>query len=141
MSKILAVMIAGLFASAAFAQNPPGTSSEQAPVLNSKSQDKAQNKVEARPQGMVKAPGGDESKNSEINAVQNSKGTEKAQSKVEARPQGMVKQPMGDESKNSEINAVQNTKSTEAGQAKIATRNAKAAAKKQGTMAPAPAAN
>ena len=59
MSKILAVMIAGLFAAGAYAQNPPGTSQEQAPVTNSKSQNRAQAKVEARPQGEVKKPVGD----------------------------------------------------------------------------------
>jgi hypothetical protein len=137
MSKILAVMIAGLFASAAFAQNPPGTSSEQAPVLNTPQQNKAQNKVEARPQGMVKNPTGDEAKNPEVNAVQTNKSTTAAQNKVNAKPQGMVKQPMADDSHNAEVNAIQDTKSADAGQAKIAQRNAKAAAKKHPTTAPA----
>lgn len=65
MSKVLAVLIAGLFAAGAYAQNPPGTSSEQQPVTSSKPQAKAEAKVEARPAGQVKPAGGDEGKVSE----------------------------------------------------------------------------
>jgi len=66
MSKVLAVMIAGLFAAGAYAQNPAGTTSEQAPVTNSKPQQRAESKVDARPQGMVKTPAGDSMRTGEI---------------------------------------------------------------------------
>ena len=59
MSKILAIMIAGLFTAGAFAQAPKGASSESAPIMNSKPQERAEAKVDARPQGKVKAVGGD----------------------------------------------------------------------------------
>ena len=42
MSKILAVMIAGLFAAGAYAQNPAGTTPEQGNATNSKSQQRAE---------------------------------------------------------------------------------------------------
>ena len=67
MSKLLAVMTTGLFAGGAYAQNPVGASSEQQAVTNSKAQNRAQAKVEARPQGNVKKPIGDEAKTAEIN--------------------------------------------------------------------------
>jgi len=66
MSKVLAVMMAGLFAAGAYAQNPAGASSEQAPITNSKPQQRAESKVDARPQGMVKTPGGDMTKSGEL---------------------------------------------------------------------------
>jgi len=59
MSKILAVMIAAFFATGAYAQAPKGASSEGAPIMNSKPQERAEAKVDARPQGKVKAVGGD----------------------------------------------------------------------------------
>lgn len=59
MNKILATLIAGLFAAGAYAQAPKGGSSEGSVITNSKSQDRAQDRVEARPQGKVKAAGGD----------------------------------------------------------------------------------
>jgi hypothetical protein len=60
MSKVLAVMIAGLFAAGAYAQaTKPG---ELDPTAQGKSAAKAEAKVAARPAGMVKAPGGDEPK-------------------------------------------------------------------------------
>jgi len=74
MSKILAVMVAGLFAAGAYAQNPAGATSEQAPVTNSKSQMRADAKVAAKPAGKVKAAGGDEGKSAEGGAI----GTDKA---------------------------------------------------------------
>lgn len=74
MSKILAVMIASLFAAGAYAQTPAGASSEQAPVTNSKAQMRADAKVAAKPAGKVQAPGGDEPKTAEGGAI----GTDKA---------------------------------------------------------------
>ena len=57
MRQILATLIAGLLAAGAYAQNPPGTSSQEQVITNSKPQDRAQNKVDARPQGKDKKVG------------------------------------------------------------------------------------
>jgi len=135
MSKLLAVMIAGLFAAGAYAQNPAGATSEQQPVMNSKSQDRAQAKDAARPQGMVKQPMGDRSNSAEINPeASGGKSATAAQNKANAKPQGMAKKPMGDEANSAEISPeASGGKSANAGQAKIDTRNSKAAAKKQNT--------
>lgn len=134
MSKLLAVMIAGLFTAGAYAQNPAGASSEQQPVMNSKAQNRAQTKEEARPQGMVKKPMGDEANNAEVNPVGSGKAATAGQNKANAKPQGMVKKPMGDEAKSAEINPeASGGKAATAGQAKVEARDAKAAAKKQGT--------
>ncbi|RZL86368.1 MAG: cell envelope biogenesis protein TolA [Variovorax sp.] len=62
MSKVLAVMIAGLFAAGAFAQPK---SSEVDPTAQGKPGAAAEAKKDARPAGQVKAPGGDQSKVSE----------------------------------------------------------------------------
>ncbi len=51
MSKLLAVMIAGLFAAGAYAQ---GTSQEAKPPTDTKPQMAADKKVEARPAGQIK---------------------------------------------------------------------------------------
>jgi hypothetical protein len=59
MSKVLAVMIAGLFAAGAFAQTKP---SEVDPTAQGKPAAKAEAKVQARPAGQVKAAGGDQAK-------------------------------------------------------------------------------
>lgn len=59
MSKVLAVMMAGLFAAGAYAQNPAGTSSEQQPITNSKPQQRAVERRAAKPQGEVRPQGGD----------------------------------------------------------------------------------
>ncbi len=74
MNKILAVMIAGLFAAGAYAQNPPGASAEQAPVTNSKPQARADAKVSAKKPGVKPAAGGDINKTPEGGAI----GTDKA---------------------------------------------------------------
>ena len=66
MSKVLAVMIVGLFAAGAYAQG--STSQEAQPQLNTKPQVKAQAKVESKAPG-VKAQGGDEVKTPEGGAV------------------------------------------------------------------------
>ncbi|MDM0109244.1 cell envelope biogenesis protein TolA [Variovorax sp. J22R24] len=74
MSKILATLIAGLFVSAAYAQNPPGASSQQQVITNTKPQERAQAIDNSRPQDKVKAVGGDE-----VNSPLNDKiGTGKA---------------------------------------------------------------
>ena len=65
MSKVLAVMIAGLFAAGAYAQNPAGTSSEQQPITNSKPQQRAVERRAAKPQGEVRPQGGDTPKTAE----------------------------------------------------------------------------
>ncbi len=59
MSKVLAVMLAGLFAAGAYAQNPAGTTSEQQPITNSKPQQRATERRADRPQGQVRPQGGD----------------------------------------------------------------------------------
>ena len=74
MSKILAVMIAGLFAAGAYAQNPTGTTHEQGNATNSKPQARAEAKKEANPAGKVAAPAGDIAKTPEGCAI----GTDKA---------------------------------------------------------------
>ena len=51
MSKLLAVMIAGLFAAGAYAQNPAGVSSEQQPVTNSKAQSREDTMTASLEQG------------------------------------------------------------------------------------------
>ncbi|MGO4395181.1 cell envelope biogenesis protein TolA [Variovorax sp. M-6] len=56
MSKVLAVMMAGLFAAGAFAQ---GTSQEAAPPTNTKPQQRAQERRADKPQGQVRPQGGD----------------------------------------------------------------------------------
>ena len=79
MSKVLAVMIAGLFAAGAYAQaTKPG---ELDPTAQGKSAEKAEAKVAARPAGMVKAPGGDAPMNAEGGAI----GTGKAAAAGEDR--------------------------------------------------------
>jgi len=83
MSKILAVMIAGLFAAGAYAQNPAGATAEQAPVTNSKAQMNADAKVAAKPAGKVKVAGGDQAKTAEGGAI----GTDKAAIAGEKREQ------------------------------------------------------
>jgi len=75
MKRNLALVIAGVFAATAFAQNPPGTTAEQAAVTDSKPQARAQAKVAAKPAGQVKTgAGGDINKTPEGGAI----GTDKA---------------------------------------------------------------
>ncbi|MBU1361990.1 MAG: cell envelope biogenesis protein TolA [Gammaproteobacteria bacterium] len=72
MSKILAALIAGLFAAGAFAQAGPKSSETQVQT-DSKPQQKAQMKRDAKPAGAVKAMG-DTPKAPETGAI----GTDKA---------------------------------------------------------------
>ena len=83
MSKILAALIAGLFAAGAYAQNPAGTTPEQGNATNSKSQQRAEARKDARPAGQVQAPAGDQAKTPEGGAV----GTDKAAQAGETRAQ------------------------------------------------------
>ncbi len=83
MSKVLAIMIAGLFTAGAYAQNPASASSEHAPVTDSKAQMRADAKVAAKPAGKVKVAGGDEAKSPEGGAI----GTDKAAVAGEKRQQ------------------------------------------------------
>lgn len=62
MSKVLAVMIAGLFAAGAYAQNPAGKAPEQGALPSGKAVERAEMKKDAKPAGMVKTPGGDQPK-------------------------------------------------------------------------------
>jgi hypothetical protein len=71
MSKLLAALIAGLFAVGAYAQPKPA---EIDPTGKGKAADRAEMKKEARPAGMVKAPAGDAAKTPEGGAI----GTDKA---------------------------------------------------------------
>jgi hypothetical protein len=59
MSKVLAFMMAGLFATAAFAQTQPA---EVNPQGQGKSAERAETKKAAKPAGQVKAPAGDQGK-------------------------------------------------------------------------------
>lgn len=60
MKKLSVVTILGLFAAVGYAQNPAGTSSEHAPVTDSRAQMRADAKVAAKPVGKVKMAGGDQ---------------------------------------------------------------------------------
>lgn len=62
MSKILALMTASLLAGGAYAQNPPGTSSQQQVITDSIPQQRAQATVDARLHGVVNRPLGDRAK-------------------------------------------------------------------------------
>ena len=75
MSKVLAVMIAGLFAAGAFAQSK---SSEVDPTAQGKPGAAAEARKESRPAGQVKAPGGDQSKVSEGSGGVTATGADKA---------------------------------------------------------------
>lgn len=86
MSKVLAVMIAGLFAAGAYAQNPPGTSSEQQPITNSKSQQRAVERRATKPQGEVRPQGGDTGKTAEgSGGLVTNKATANAQARTATR--------------------------------------------------------
>jgi hypothetical protein len=87
MSKVLAVMIAGLFAVGAYAQNPAGTSAEQGNATNSKSQQRAEARKDAKPAGEVKGPGGDAPKSLEGGAVANDKAAAAGEGRKQTRDQ------------------------------------------------------
>ena len=81
MTRLLAAMIAGLIAAGAYAQNPPGTTSQEQMITNSKPQQRAQDKANANPQGNVKKPTGDWAKSPENDSI----GTGKAAAAGEAQ--------------------------------------------------------
>ena len=85
MSKILAVMIAGLFAAGAYAQ---GSGTPQDVPTNTKPQVAAEKKVEARPAGKVAAPAGDQGKVAEgSGGVTASKAVDAGEKRAETRDQ------------------------------------------------------
>lgn len=59
-APLMAAMVASLFTASSYAQNPPGTSSQEQVITNSKPQDRAQQYADARPQDKVKKTAGDE---------------------------------------------------------------------------------
>ena len=85
MSKLVAAMIAAVFASGAYAQNPPGASSQEQVITNSKPQERAQGRVDARPQGKVKKPGGDEATSAQNDAIGTGKAAAAGQARATAR--------------------------------------------------------
>lgn len=86
MSKVLAVMIAGLFAAGAYAQNPAGQTAEQG-NLNTKSQQRAEARKAAKPQGQVRKTGGDTVTSSESAVVGNDKATAAGEARKSTRDQ------------------------------------------------------
>ena len=78
MSKVLAVMIAGLFAAGAYAQNPAGSAPEQGALPKGKQIDRAEARKDSRPAGQVKAPGGDQGKVAEGSGGVTATGADKA---------------------------------------------------------------
>ena len=86
MKAALAVLIStGLFAAGAQAQAPAGASSEGQVITNSKPQQRAQAKEDAKPQGKVKKIGGDELTSTENDAIGTSKEAAASQSRVNTR--------------------------------------------------------
>lgn len=83
MSKVLAVMMAGLFAAGAFAQ---GTSQEAAPQTNTKSQQRATERRATKPQGQVRPQGGDTAKTDEgTGGLTQNRSTEAGQARANTR--------------------------------------------------------
>jgi hypothetical protein len=83
MSKVLAVMMAGLFAAGAFAQ---GTSQEAAPQTNTRSQQRAVERRADKPQGEVRPQGGDTPKTAEgSGGLTQNKATAASQARVATR--------------------------------------------------------
>ena len=98
MKKVFALMIAGLFAASAYAQNPAGDSAEQEPITNSKAQARADAKVAAKPAGKVKMLGGDQVKIPEGGAIGTDKAAlagEKRERTRDARRPGHVRTTQG----------------------------------------------
>jgi len=84
MSKIVAIMI-GLIAASAYAQNPANTTSQEQVITNSKQQDKAQARVDARPQGKVKKPVGDTANSEELNPIGSGKAAAAGEARIDTR--------------------------------------------------------
>jgi hypothetical protein len=83
MSKVLAVMIAGLFAVGAYAQGKE-TAQEASPPTNTKPQLKAQAKVATKTPG-VKAQSGDQPKTAEGGAIGTDKAAVSGEKRAETR--------------------------------------------------------
>ena len=97
MSKVLAVMMAGLFAVGAYAQNPAGQTAEQG-NLNTKQQQRAEARKAAKPQGQVRKSGGDTATSSESAVVGSDKATaagEVRKSTRDTRKPGRAKTTQG----------------------------------------------
>jgi len=90
MNRILAVMITGLIAAGAHAQNPANTSSQEQVITNSKPQQRAQAKDKAKSQHMVGNTGGDEASSTLNDNMGSGKAAAASQAKVNAR---MAKNP------------------------------------------------
>lgn len=75
MSKVLAVMMAGLFATAAFAQTQPA---EINPQGQGKAAERAETRKAARPAGQVKPPAGDQANVAEGSGGVTKTGADKA---------------------------------------------------------------
>ena len=86
MSKVLAVMIAGLFAAGAYAQNPAGQTAEQG-NLNTKSQQRAEARKNSKPQGQVRKSGGDTNTSTESAVVGSDKATAAGEARKSTRDQ------------------------------------------------------
>jgi hypothetical protein len=78
-------MIAGLSAAGAYAQNPAGATSEQEMITNTKPQLRAQAKDNAKPQGKVKKPVGDEAMTAQDDAIGTGKAAAAGQADVAKR--------------------------------------------------------
>ena len=85
MSKILATLMAGLFVTGAHAQNPPGASSQEQVITNSKPQERAQARDNARTQGEVKKIGGDEVNSTLDDNIGSGKAAAAGQARANAR--------------------------------------------------------
>ena len=81
MNKLLAVLIAGFFATAGYAQNPTGSSAEQGNATRSASQQRAEQRKSAKTQGQVKKPTAGVGNTAEAGAI----GVDKAAKAGEAR--------------------------------------------------------
>lgn len=130
MSKLLAVMIAGLFAAGAYAQGTsPATTSN--PPTDTKPQVAAEKKVEARPAGQVK---GTPMPNSQEEMPQtDSKSQKAAEKRVQARPASQVKEsPMPKSAEGDAAGAARTDKANIAGEKRAQTRDARRPAKDGG---------
>ena len=90
MNKILAAMIAALVAGGAYAQNPPGTTSQEQVITNSKPQQRAQAKDKAKSQREVGNTGGDEASSAVNDDIGSGKAAAAGQAKANSR---MAKDP------------------------------------------------
>lgn len=90
MSKVVPAIIVALLAAGAYAQNPPGASSQEQVITNSKPQQKAQAKDKAKSQKEVGNTGGDEGSSAVNDDIGSGKAAAAGQAKANAR---MAKDP------------------------------------------------